>query len=105
MKDWESKRSKVELSNMRVLKNINEMCKELQKTPSREAYEHRVTLVAGVICPRYGVPDIEETKNVITAAKKLRKSFFGGEQSTLKVEERKKREVFPQKVFEFGTES
>ena len=105
MKDWESKRSKVELSNMRVLKNINETCKELQKTPSREAYEHRIILTASVICPRYGVPDIEETQNVIAAAKKLKKTFLGGEQSTLRVEERKKREVFPPKVFEFGNKS
>ena len=62
-------------------------------------------LTASVICPRYGVPDIDETKNVINAAKKLKKKFFGGEQSTLEVEARKKKELFPQKVFEFAYES
>ena len=105
MKDWVNKRSKVEMSNLRVLKTLNETCKELQKNASREAYEQRIALVAGVTCPRYGVPDIDETQNVIAAAKKLKKSFFGGEQSTLRVEERKKREIFPQKVFEFAMES
>ena len=105
MKDWLNKRSKVEMSNMRVLKNINETCKELQKNTSREAYENRVVLVAAVTCPRYGVPDIDETRNVIEAAKKLKKSFFGGQQSTLGVEERKKRELFPQNVKEYARES
>ena len=100
-----NKRTKVELSNWRVLKNLKETCKELQKDTSEEAYEHRIMLVASVICPRYGVPDIEETRRVIEEAKKLKKSFFGGEQSTLKVDGRKKREVLPQKVKDFATES
>ena len=60
------------MSNMRVLKNINETCKELQKNTSREAYDQRIVLVAAVTCPRYGVPDIDEMRHVIEAAKKLK---------------------------------
>ena len=100
-----SHRSKTELSNWRALKNMKETLKELQNDSSREAFNHRVMLVASVICPRFGVPDIGETKNVIAAAKELKKSFFGGDQSTLKVKERKKKELFPRKVFELAEES
>ena len=105
VQDKLNKRSKVELSNWRVLKNIKETCKELQKDTSVEAYEQRVMLVASVTCPRYGVPDVDETRRVIEEAKKLKKSYFGGEQSTLKVDGRKKREVLPQKVKDFAAES
>ena len=105
VKDKLSHRSRMELSSWRVLKNLNETCKELQKDGSKEAYEHRVMLTASVTCPRYGVPAIEETRNVIDAAKKLKKLLFSGEQSTLKVEERKTRELFPKKVFDLANES
>ena len=100
-----SHRSRTELSSWRVLKNVNDMLRELKKDPSLEAYNHRVMLTASTICPRYGVPNIDESRNVIDAAKKLNKRFFGGEQSTLQVEANKKKEFFPTKVFEFASES
>ena len=100
-----SHRSKEEMSSWRILKNINDVCKELRKDPSQEAFQQRVVLTASVICPRYGVPKIDETESVINAAKKVKKAFCIGEQNTLKINPRKKREIFPKEVFDFATES
>ena len=66
-------RTKEELSSFRILKNLNETCKELKNNPSQKAFEQRVMIVASVICPRYGVPQIHETQEVIEAAWKLKK--------------------------------
>ena len=95
---------KKQLSSWRVLKNINGILKELQKNNSKEAFNQRVMLVSSVICPRYGVPEIDETRNVIEAAKKLNRSFLTGDQSTLTVEQPKRKEVYPKEVQEIATE-
>ena len=59
-------------------------------------------LVASVIDPRYGVPKVAETRNVIEAAKKLEKEFFTEGQSNLKVAHQKKKERYPEAVTELA---
>ena len=100
-----SHRTKEELSNFRILKNLNETCRELKNNPSKAAFDQRVMIVASVICPRYGVPGIDETKDVIAAAKNLKKEFVTGNQTNLNNKQRKKREVFPKSVFDLAKES
>ena len=63
---------KEQLSNWRLLKNINDTLKELQKDNSTESYKQRVMIVASAYDPRYGLPKIEETRNVIDKARDLR---------------------------------
>ena len=62
-------------------------------------------LVASVICPRYGVPEIDETQNVIEAAKQLNRRLLTGEQSTLIVKQQKRKEIYPQEVEDMATQS
>ena len=62
-------------------------------------------LVASVICPRYGVPEIDETKNVIEAAKQLNRRLLTGEQLTLIVKQQKRKEIYPQEVEDMATQS
>ena len=76
------------------------MLRELQKDSSQVAFNQRVQLVAAVIDPRYGVPEIEETKYVIDAAKKLNRSLLTGSQTNLSVESKKKKEIYPESVEE-----
>ena len=98
-------KTREEMSTLRILKNVEDVCKELRKDPSQEAFNQRVLLVASIICPRYGVPKIDETDNVIRAAKKVKKSFCIGEESTLRVSDRKKKKVYPSEVFDMAVES
>ena len=98
-------RDKLQLANWRILKNVNDMLRDLQKDQSEEAYKQRVMLVASVICTRYGVPQVEETRNVIEEAKRLKRSMFTGEQSNLKPFTRKKKEVYPAEVHEMAVNS
>ena len=58
-----------------------------------------------MICPRYGVPKIDETEAVIKAAKKVKKSFCIGEESTLKVKDWKRGNLYPKEVFDLAVES
>ena len=67
-----SQRKKEQLSTWRLQKNLNNTLKELQKDSSQEAYDERVMILAAAICPRYGVPQLDETRYVIEAAKKLK---------------------------------
>jgi tyrosyl-tRNA synthetase len=98
-------RTKEELSSFRILKNLNETCKELKNNPSQKAFEQRVMIVASVNCPRYGVPQIHETQEVIEAAKKLKKEFATGNQTNLTTKPWKKKEVYPKAVFDLAKES
>ena len=96
-------RSKEELAKYRVIKNINETCKELRNNPSNDSFNQRAQIIASIICPRYGVPKgIEETRNVIDAAKIMKKDLITGNQGILKKKKRKKRELYPDAVFDFG---
>ena len=81
---------KKQLSDWRVMKSLNGSLNKLQQNHSQEAYNQRVQLVASVICPRYGVPQVDETQSVIAAAKALNRSFLTGEQENLSVKPHKK---------------
>ena len=100
-----SHKSKEEMSSLRALKNLEGVCNDLKKDPSQEAYNLRVILTSSIICPRYGVPKIDETDSVIRAAKKVKKAFCTGEESILRVGGRKKRSVYPTEVNEMAIES
>ena len=89
---------------MRALKNLEDVCTELKQDPSQEAYNLRVILTSSIICPRYGVPKINETDSVVRAAKKVKKAFCTGEESILRVSGRKKRNVYPKEVFDMAVE-
>ena len=78
------------MSGWRVLKSINAVLKELQKDSSQEAYNQRIQIAAAVNDPRYGMPELEETRYVIEAAKKLSENLLTGKQSNLKIEPAKK---------------
>ena len=74
------------------------MLKELQKDSSQEAYNQRIQIAAAVNDPRYGMPELEETRYVIEAAKKLSENLLTGKQSNLKIEPAKKNEIYPAEV-------
>ena len=63
--------------------NIAETCRELRRDATQAAFDQRVMLVASIICLSYGVPDIDETRDVIEAAKNFKFSFVTGNQTTL----------------------
>ena len=100
-----SKRTQQQLSNWRILKNVNDTLKELQKNKSEVAYNQRVQLVAAVCCPRYGVPAVEETRSVIEAGKVMRRKLFTGTEHILKIEAKKEKEYFPQEVHKMAEDS
>ena len=78
-----SHRDKQQLSDWRVLKNVNDTLKELQNDPSEEAYKQRCIILASATCPRYGVPQVQETRRVIEEAKQLKRNLFTGAQLNL----------------------
>ena len=100
-----SHRTRLELANYRALKNLKETCRELRNNPSKEAFDLRTVLVASVICTRYGVPDVDETRDVIEAAKRMKHDFVTGNESILNIKARKKHEVYPKSVFDLSDES
>lgn len=96
-------RTKGELAKYRMIKNVNETCKELRNNPSKSAFHQRAMAIAAIICPRYGVPEgIEETRDVIEAAKLMKQNLFTGNHSILEPKPRKKKEVFPKPIFELA---
>ena len=97
--------SKMEKSNKRVVKNIRESLSLLREDKSHKNFNKRVEIVACLIDPRYGAPDIGETQTVIEAAKKLKGQFLSGEKTCLEVDENKKHEFYPPTVFEIAEES
>ena len=98
-------RSKEELAKFRVIKNINETCKELRNNSSKDSFNQRAMIIASVICPRYGVPEgIEETRMVIDRAKEMKKELITGNQGLFEKKKRKKKELFPEEVSNFGRE-
>ena len=99
-----SHRKNKQLSSWRAMKNMNKALKELQNVNTKEAYDQRVMLLASVICPIYGVPEVEETQNVIEAAKQLNREFFTRVKETLTVDKDKKKEVYPKEVEELATD-
>ena len=99
------RRTNEELSSIRVVKNLNEVFETLQMDNSSKAFDQRVMLAAAVIDPRYGPPKINETRNVLEKAKAVKKAFLTGDQSTLQVLKRKKREIYPKEVFDMAIES
>ena len=98
-------RTRVELANYRVLKNLNDTCRELRNDPSKAAFDQRAILVASVICTRYGVPAIDETQDVIKAAKRMKQELLTGNESKLNIKPRKEHELYPKSVFDLGKES
>ena len=100
-----SKRTQQQLSNWRILKNVNDTLKELQKNKSEVAYNQRVQLVAAVFCPRYGVPAVEETRSMIEAGKVMRRKLFTGTEHILKGEAKKEKEYIPQEVHKMAEDS
>ena len=67
-----SQRDKMQLSEWRMLKNTNDVLKELQKNTSEVAYRQRVLIAAAALCPRYGDPGLSETRRVLEEAKSLK---------------------------------
>ena len=49
--------------------------------------------MAGLIDPRYGAPDVGETRAVIDAAKKLKNDLLSGKNQNLQMEEKKTRKL------------
>ena len=90
-----NRRTQQQLSDWRIVKNINDTLRELQKEGTEEAYFQRVMIVAASSCPRYGAPSVEETRLVIEAAKVMRRKLFTGEEKTLKIDPKKPWEIFP----------
>ena len=95
-----SHRDKQQLSDWRVLKNINDTLKKLQNDPSEEAYKQRCIILASATCPRYGVPQVQETRRVIEEAKQLKRNLFTGAPAM-----HKKKEVYPVEVHDLALES
>ena len=100
-----SQRKKEQLSTWRLQENLNNTLKELQKDSSQEAYDERVMILAAAICPRYGVPQLDETRYVIEAAKKLKQDLFTGVKTNLKRDSQKKKERYPEEVQELAEQS
>merc|ERR1711954_145101 len=99
-----SHRNKKQLSSWRILKNLNNNLKELQKDNSRETFDQRVMIVASVMCPRYGVPNVDETRTVIEAATNVHRDLLTGKKQNLSVGPQKKKEFYPKEVEELATE-
>ena len=88
----------MQLSEWRMLKNTNDVLKELQKNSSEVVFRQRVMIAAAAICPRYGDPGLSETRRVLEEAKSLKNRLLTGSQTDLTLPENKKREVFPEEV-------
>ena len=62
-------------------------------------------LVAAIIDSRYGVPQVDKSRNVIEAAKKLKRDLFTGAQTNLAVEKQKKKERYPAAIHDLAEKS
>ena len=87
-----------------MLKNVNDVLKELQKDKSEEAYRQRVIIAAAATCSRYGDPGLAETRRVMEVAKIVKQKLLTGAQTNLKLPEHKKKEVFPEEIHLLATD-
>ena len=96
--------TKQEKSDRRCLKSLRETLANLREDPSRDSFEQRAVLIAGVYDHRYGCPDLGETQKAIKAAKQIKNAFLAGNMSILKLPKKEKPQ-FPSEVFEVAEKS
>ena len=61
-------------------------------------------IVASVTFTRYGLPDINRSRYVVEAAKRVHEKLLTGSETRLVVESQKRKEVYPQEVLDMATE-
>ena len=90
-----------ERSERLVMKNIKETVAELRKTP--EGRKQSKLFIAGVSHPVYGDPCLDLEDRTRKEVKQIKEDLLKGKESTLKAKEGKKRETFPPRVVEIGS--
>ena len=89
---------KHERSERRVLKNINETLSLLQQSGTSESLNHRKIITSAVYDPRFGYPQLCETRTIKTASKEIKTRFRGGDIPDLKPDQRNSNDYFPESV-------
>ena len=85
-----------ERSEKCVMKSIRETINELNKTP--QGRKQAKMFIAGVSHPVYGDPGLGLNKKMKSEIKQIKGKLLSDEEATLKVQENKKRNIFPKSV-------
>ena len=85
-----------ERSERLVMKNIKDTLKELNKTP--EGRKQSKLIIAAVSHPVFGDPGLELDERTRKETKSCKQNLLTGKENTLKLDDHKKRKVFPASV-------
>lgn len=85
-------------SQKRMLKNINITFNLLKESSTPASMEQRKVLAAALYDPKFGYPNIDETRTVKNAGKALKTKLLGGENLDLKPKNRTTSDHFPDTV-------
>ena len=85
-------------SEKRLLTNLNETLSLLQEAGTPEAIEQRKIITSATHDPRFGYPNLKETKTVKKEGKDTKSKFKSGENSDLQPRARESSDYFPSSV-------